>query len=86
MATPGILPAAADAVPDSPCVSLCQMHAATGWCRGCLRTLDEIAGWSRLDNPGKYAVLHQLQARRITFQALPLALREPITPPDPAGK
>jgi predicted Fe-S protein YdhL (DUF1289 family) len=67
-------PSPAAAVP-SPCVSLCQMHAATGWCRGCLRTLDEIAGWSRLDDPGKYAVLHRLQARRISWQALSPALR-----------
>ena len=68
--TPGTTPA-------SPCVSLCQMHATTGWCRGCLRTLDEIAGWSRLDNTRKYAVLQQLQTRRSAWQALPPALREP---------
>ena len=66
--------AAATVAVPSPCVSLCQMHAATGWCHGCLRTLDEIAGWSQLDNPGKYAVLQQLQARRSTWQALPPAL------------
>ena len=66
--------------PASPCVSLCQMHAATGWCRGCLRTLDEIAGWSRLDNTRKYDVLHQLPARRITWLALPPAERAPVAP------
>jgi len=63
--------------PGSPCVSLCQMHAATGWCRGCLRTLDEITVWSQLDDPAKYALLHRLKARRITWRALPLAAREP---------
>ena len=85
MGTADALPAAAATGPNSPCVSLCQMHAATGWCRGCLRTLDEIAGWSRLDNPGKCAVLQQLDVRRISFAALPLALREPLTPPRQAG-
>ena len=30
----------------SPCISVCQINAATGCCEGCFRTLDEIAGWS----------------------------------------
>ena len=29
----------------SPCISVCRMDAVTGWCEGCFRTLDEIAGW-----------------------------------------
>ena len=33
----------------SPCVNVCRMHAGSGWCEGCLRTIDEIAAWSRLD-------------------------------------
>ena len=81
MRTPAARPAPASDGPGSPCVSLCQMHAATGWCRGCLRTLDEIAGWSGLDNSRKYAVLQQLSARRITWLALPPAERAPVTPP-----
>ena len=35
-------PPAPAAVP-SPCIAVCRMDAATGWCEGCLRTLDEIA-------------------------------------------
>ena len=31
----------------SPCISVCRMDAASGLCEGCLRTLDEIAAWSR---------------------------------------
>ena len=27
----------------SPCVSVCAMELSKGLCRGCLRTLDEIA-------------------------------------------
>ena len=30
----------------SPCISVCQINAATRCCEGCFRTLDEIAGWS----------------------------------------
>ena len=36
----------------SPCVSLCRMDADSGWCLGCLRTLDEIALWGSLDDAG----------------------------------
>lgn len=38
----------APSVPSSPCVRVCRIEA-DGLCRGCLRTGDEIAGWSRLD-------------------------------------
>ncbi|WP_428422086.1 DUF1289 domain-containing protein [Methylibium sp.] len=51
------------AVP-SPCISVCRMHAASGWCEGCLRTLDEIAAWSGLDNARKRAVWKLLPQRR----------------------
>ena len=61
----------------SPCVSLCQMHEATGWCRGCLRTLDEIACWGGLDDADKHAVLHSLRARRQVWRALSPESRGP---------
>ena len=37
----------------SPCVSICVMNPVTGWCEGCLRTLEEIGEWSRIDDAGK---------------------------------
>ena len=48
----------------SPCINVCQMDAATGWCVGCQRTLDEIARWSSLDEPRRRAVLAVLPQRR----------------------
>ena len=48
----------------SPCVSICTMDEATGWCQGCLRTLDEIALWSVLDDDDKRAVWVELGQRR----------------------
>jgi predicted Fe-S protein YdhL (DUF1289 family) len=48
----------------SPCVSICQMDEATGWCLGCARTIDEIAAWGVLDDDEKLAVWAQLPARR----------------------
>lgn len=47
----------------SPCQSVCVMHPGTAWCEGCLRTLPEIAEWSRMDKPAKLAVWAQLPAR-----------------------
>jgi len=38
-----------DDVP-SPCVSICRMNPQTELCEGCLRTLDEIAAWGRMDD------------------------------------
>jgi len=49
----------------SPCQSVCVMHPTTGWCEGCMRTLDEIAAWSRMDNPAKLAVWSQLPQRLV---------------------
>lgn len=47
----------------SPCQSVCVMHPGTGWCEGCLRSLDEIAAWSRLDPAAQRAVWAQLPQR-----------------------
>ena len=49
----------------SPCISVCEMDSRSGYCRGCLRTLDEIAAWSVLDADGKRAVLAMLPSRRV---------------------
>ena len=48
----------------SPCISVCEMDAASGYCIGCLRTIDEIAAWSVLDAEAKRAVLAALPSRR----------------------
>lgn len=53
----------ADEPVPSPCISVCRMHAATGLCEGCLRSLDEIAAWSTLGDEGKRAVWRQIEQR-----------------------
>lgn len=55
----------------SPCNSVCRMDAATGWCAGCLRTIDEIVAWSRLSDEGKRAVWAELPQRRVVWDARP---------------
>lgn len=49
---------------SSPCVNVCRMNAETGLCEGCLRTLDEIALWSVLDDAGKRSVWAAIERRR----------------------
>jgi predicted Fe-S protein YdhL (DUF1289 family) len=53
----------------SPCIDVCRIDASTGLCEGCLRTLDEIAAWSALDDDAKRAVWALLDERR---EALPI--------------
>ena len=48
----------------SPCISVCRIDDASGLCIGCLRTLDEIAAWSMLDDAGKRAVWQTIAKRR----------------------
>ncbi len=57
----------------SPCIDICRMDAATGWCEGCLRTLDEIACWSVLSDADKLAVKAELQQRRVLWLQLQAA-------------
>ena len=47
----------------SPCISVCRMDAVTGWCEGCFRTLDEIAGWGMASDVHKRAVWKLLLER-----------------------
>jgi hypothetical protein len=53
-------------LPDlpSPCTSVCEMNNETGFCKGCYRTLDEIARWQGFTPEEKMAVLENLRARR----------------------
>ena len=51
----------------SPCINVCRMDDDTGWCMGCLRTLEEIGAWSRLSDAGKQAVCGQLAQRRVLW-------------------
>ena len=61
-------PELASPVP-SPCVSLCKMNPDTGFCDGCLRTIDEIVAWSRADDAYKRGVWTAIREReqRIDF-------------------
>jgi uncharacterized protein len=53
----------AGAVP-SPCINVCRMDATTGWCEGCLRTIDEIVAWGTMADVDKRAVWRLIEQRR----------------------
>lgn len=55
------------AVP-SPCLSVCRMDTATRWCEGCLREIDEIAGWSQMDDAARVAVWRRIEQRAATLR------------------
>jgi predicted Fe-S protein YdhL (DUF1289 family) len=54
----------------SPCINICRMHAGTGWCEGCARTIDEIAAWSRLDDATRQRVQDMLPQRQSALRAV----------------
>lgn len=49
---------------ESPCVRQCCIDESTGLCVGCLRTLDEICGWSGFEANDKLRVLEAVDVRR----------------------
>ena len=63
----------------SPCTRVCSIDAATGWCTGCLRTIDEIAAWGSLDDVARRTVWDRLPARRAERD------RQAASEPAPAG-
>ncbi len=48
----------------SPCISICELDDVSGYCRGCLRTRDEIAIWGRADDATRLEILEKLHERR----------------------
>jgi len=54
--------------PVSPCLGICLMDPRTRMCRGCLRTVDEIAGWYDASPSEKRAILARLATRRAQAQ------------------
>ena len=48
---------------ESPCIKICVVHPTERICTGCLRSIDEIAQWSRLSNEARQAILDELPAR-----------------------
>jgi predicted Fe-S protein YdhL (DUF1289 family) len=50
-------------VVTSPCVKICAMDPASGLCRGCGRTLDEIARWGGMSEAERREIMDGLASR-----------------------
>lgn len=50
--------------PLSPCINVCSLDER-GYCRGCYRTRDEIAGWIRMSAERQWAVIRACDERRL---------------------
>jgi hypothetical protein len=49
---------------ESPCNRVCTIDLATGYCIGCLRTLDEISRWHAMTHAERAALVAALPDRR----------------------
>ena len=47
----------------SPCVDICEIDGATGWCVGCGRTGDEIGEWPDSGDMRRQAIVDALPPR-----------------------
>lgn len=48
---------------ESPCVKICVVHPEARLCVGCLRTIDEIAAWSKMTPDARRTVMTELPSR-----------------------
>jgi predicted Fe-S protein YdhL (DUF1289 family) len=55
-------------------VQVCAIDDESGLCLGCFRSLAEIAGWSKLTDAARAAIMDELAGRRsrITPEKLPV--------------
>jgi predicted Fe-S protein YdhL (DUF1289 family) len=47
----------------SPCIDVCRFEGRTGFCFGCLRTLEEARAWDRLTDHKRHAILRERSRR-----------------------
>jgi uncharacterized protein len=55
---------------DSPCNKICVVDTASGFCRGCYRTLREISNWTRFTRIQKLALLEEIERRKAAAAVL----------------
>jgi uncharacterized protein len=48
----------------SPCVGVCELDEAKGFCKGCARTMEEIIAWPDSDRQQRLAILQAVNRRR----------------------
>ena len=56
---------------ESPCILVCSVDMKTGYCFGCGRTRDEIAGWLEMTPETRREIMELLPARLETVERRP---------------
>jgi predicted Fe-S protein YdhL (DUF1289 family) len=58
----------------TPCVKVCVVDGESGLCLGCYRKLSEVAGWARLSDAERDAIMSELPGRRSLIRPEKLAM------------
>lgn len=58
----------------TPCIKVCVVDGESGLCLGCFRRLGEVAGWARLSDDQREAIMADLPARRGLIRPEKLAM------------
>jgi len=58
----------------TPCIKVCVVDGESGLCLGCYRQLSEVAGWTKLSDDERDAILAELPARRSRIRPEKLAI------------
>ncbi|PWW04520.1 hypothetical protein DFR52_1011219 [Hoeflea marina] len=56
---------------ETPCILICSIDMATGFCHGCGRTRDEIGAWTLYSAETRREVMAALPARLETVEKRP---------------
>ena len=62
---------------QTPCNKICTVEPITGLCRGCGRTLGEIAQWTALTDAARARVMAELPQRLARLNGSVVALTNP---------
>ncbi|MGE3993105.1 DUF1289 domain-containing protein [Pseudorhodoplanes sp.] len=64
---------------ETPCLKICVLEPGSRLCRGCGRTIDEIAGWGTMSGSERHRIMALLPDR---IAAMGTAPGSPVPRPD----
>ncbi len=58
-----------NSVIESPCVEVCQLRKGENVCKGCFRTLEEIARWTGMTSKQRRQIMKELPMRKTAAES-----------------
>ncbi|WP_295995048.1 DUF1289 domain-containing protein [Rugamonas sp.] len=58
----------------SPCIDVCIFDCPTGFCVGCLRTLDESRQWKKMTDFKRHQILNDAKRRKSKVRPIPQSI------------